>query len=1316
MGGETTRITAERIGSMRVQTSAYGMTIPLVYGRTRISANLMSYTDFRAIAHTTESGGKGGGGVEQTTYTYDAAVMLALGEGPFYDVRAVWKGKNKVGDAIRQRWNEAHVVPSTPPYTITIPNWAFDGLVGFGGVSLLKLFNLEAIYPKAYSVANGVYTFGADMAGQTVTLTYGYYEPAISALGFSIFLGADGQQPWSYNVTAHPEQALSYPGVAYVAASQYGLTSSASLENHSFEVIGRLPYNPTTGIFDASVKDVLVDVLTNPVAGSGFPSAKVGDLTQFSDYCLAAGILIAPCWVDQRPAHEYVTELTQIGNAAPVWSENKLKVIPYADRQIIGALAIFTPNVTPVYDLTDDDFLPRGDGDPVGVRRKTQADAFNQVQVEFVSRANDYNVDIAEAKDQADIELHGLRPMPVVQMPSIVDGAVAETVANVIRDRALYIRNQYEFALGWRFALLEPMDIVTLTDPALGLDKTPVRIIEISESEGGELSVVAEEFLAGVAAPAAFPSNVPAGYNADYNAAPGGVDVPVFFEPPIEKVTTGLEVWTAVVGAGPLWGGCEVWVSLDGSTYKRTGQIDGGSRYGSLKSLMASGAAATASVSLKGAPTQLLPGTAAEAAALATLCWVGTAAGGEFFAYEDAALVAENEYNLTGLVRAAYGTTDASHAAGQQFVRVDERIARSDPLDLDMVGKTIYFKFVSFNVWGGGREDLANVTAYPYTITGSMLKLPPSNVTGFSAVTTDDRILLSWAAVPDQDLAEYEVREGTVWSGAPIVARARSTQVKFAPRVAGAYNWMVKAIDLFGNYSSVHAADSLTIAIPAAVSPVIALAGADYVLSWNAPLADFLVDHYEIRHGATWGGGTVVTRANAQSHKAPVDWTGSRTFWVAAVDLAGNVGTPASVALAVNAPAAPAVTSALSGGQAILSWNEPAASLPIAEYEVRYGADWASGVYVSRLTALSLPVTVDWGGSRTFWVAAFDVNGTMGGAGAAAVSITAPSAAMVTAEVIDNNVLLRWSQASGTLPIDHYEIRRGATWAGSTLIGTLNGGFTTYFESTAGTYTYWAAAVDVAGNVGTPASAMAFVSQPPDFKLLYDQMMTLSGATLSSARLEDGVIYAPVNTAETFEQHFTSRSWASPQDQLNAGYDMFIEPTPTDGYAEWLIDYGTQVASTMVTVAATYSGLDGTPTMTPRISVSADNVNWTDFTGSWQAFATAFRYVKVRLTAGSVGGDDLLKIEAVNVKLSFKLKNEAGSGTASASDIGGTQVWFTESFVDIESITVTASGTGALFAVYDFVDAPNPTGFKVLLFDSNGNRASGGFSWAVKGV
>jgi len=31
------------------------------------------------------------------------------------------------------------------------------------------------------------------------------------------------------------------------------------------------------------------------------------------------------------------------------------------------------------------------------------------------------------------------------------------------------------------------------------------------------------------------------------------------------------------------------------------------------------------------------------------------------------------------------------------------------------------------------------------------------------------------------------------------------------------------------------------------------------------------------------------------------------------------------------------------------------------------------------------------------------------------------------------------------------------------------------------------------------------------------------------------------------------------------------------------------------------------------------------------------------------------------------------------------------------------------------VDAPNPTTFKVLLFDKDGNRVSGAFSWSARG-
>ena len=51
-----------------------------------------------------------------------------------------------------------------------------------------------------------------------------------------------------------------------------------------------------------------------------------------------------------------------------------------------------------------------------------------------------------------------------------------------------------------------------------------------------------------------------------------------------------------------------------------------------------------------------------------------------------------------------------------------------------------------------------------------------------------------------------------------------------------------------------------------------------------------------------------------------------------------------------------------------------------------------------------------------------------------------------------------------------------------------------------------------------------------------------------------------------------------------------------------------------------------------------------------------------------------------------------------------------------EAINVTPSGTTARIAIYDFVDAPNPTSFKVLLFDTSGNRVSGDFSWQARGT
>lgn len=101
MGGKSTTTSTEepRLGTLRVQTSMYGLAQPMVWGQTRVTGNLLWFGNFRAVASTTtqQQGGKGGGGVTQidTKYSYYAAAMLGIAQGPIVGVVSAWKGKRR---------------------------------------------------------------------------------------------------------------------------------------------------------------------------------------------------------------------------------------------------------------------------------------------------------------------------------------------------------------------------------------------------------------------------------------------------------------------------------------------------------------------------------------------------------------------------------------------------------------------------------------------------------------------------------------------------------------------------------------------------------------------------------------------------------------------------------------------------------------------------------------------------------------------------------------------------------------------------------------------------------------------------------------------------------------------------------------------------------------------------------------------------------------------------------------------------------------------------------------------------------------------
>lgn len=310
------------------------------------------------------------------------------------------------------------------------------------------------------------------------------------------------------------------------------------------------------------------------------PEAQVllGDMTQYSNYCVANGIFLSPVLDAQKSASDWIQEIVDVTNSAAVWSEGVLKIIPYGDTTAVGNGATFFPNTSPVYDLSSNDLLA-----PITVKRPSIADVMNSVSVEFLNRANDYNVEIAEDKDDAMIALYGLRKATPKQAHAITTPAVAKQVANFLRKREVEIRATYTFTLGWQFNLLEPMDLVTLTVPELGYNKKPVRITAIRENDGGQLEMDAEDFPFGTASPTLYPQQAPGGFVPQANADPGSINTPIVFEAPFLMSRSGQhEIWMAVSGASANWGGCHIWVSQDNSEYHQVGQIFGAARMGVL--------------------------------------------------------------------------------------------------------------------------------------------------------------------------------------------------------------------------------------------------------------------------------------------------------------------------------------------------------------------------------------------------------------------------------------------------------------------------------------------------------------------------------------------------------------------------------------------------------------------------------------------------------------------------------------------------------------------------------------------------------------
>ncbi len=166
-----------------------------------------------------------------------------------------------------------------------------------------------------------------------------------------------------------------------------------------------------------------------------------------------------------------------------------------------------------------------------------------------------------------------------------------------------------------------------------------------------------------------------------------------------------------------------------------------------------------------------------------------------------------------------------------------------------------------------------------------------------------------------------------------------------------------------------------------------------------------------------------------------------------------------------------------------------------------------------------------------------------------------------------------------------------------------------------------------------------------------------------------------------------------------------------------MIDYGGAFTSLIISVVYNYRLLTGVGVaIIIKMAVSLDNITYSAFTSGSVQYFTSFRYLKLRLELTAVSDKALVEITNLTTRLDVKREQDGGIAACLSTDAGGTTVNFNKTFRDIDSVTATPMGTTDRKAIIDFTDVPNPTSFKILLFDNAGARASGDARWLARGI
>lgn len=747
--------------------------------------------------------------------------------------------------------------------------------------------------------------------------------------GSGLTFMANGGTPYSQK---YDDLALLY-GRVYLGYNQ------ANVPSYNFEVRGQLRAN---GRDDANPADVIRFLLQLLGRESYIDQAS---FNHYKSFCESMGLLISTpgdYFNEQKTAHEIIEEILTLTNTYMFWSVDKYKFVPLYP-QTVGN---WIPDTTVQYSLNKNDF----ERNSLSFKRKDSSQQYNAVKVEFTNRSNNYEKESIQYIDVASVQAQGVRQVSV-SAAWLHTKAAAVKLAKMMAEKYLNEVTEYSFKLPWNFCRLEPGDLVELNDETLNISEV-ARISEINEAKNGIISVKA------ISTP--LDNYRIANYTVsneyqhiDYNIEGGDTEAPIFITPPSELVTaaSGIEVWLALRGASVNWGGCQVHNAWDDEHYAYSGIQLQEALVGKVQADNDS----AMTVKLSNVRQQeLLPNQ---------LIWVN----GEIIRYSAATLQGANTYRLTGLERGLYNTGKAIHAINDTFVVLDNALYVVQLLK-EHVGKPLYFKLPSFNIFKGQLQDINELDSYQYVV--RRYDIP--NVTGLSAVASGwsvtstvnaYQINITWTK-PDwadfeRGLVYYKNSTHSTWT----YADSGEEKALIAQAVPGdTYTIAVCTKDIYGNYELPDSAPQTTCTVTVSAetpnTPTgFSLTYTDVITaSWNV-VTNAIINRYEIRTSASYSGNNNLLASVTDTSTAITLSSRSGTLYLYAVSASGNYSSPARYNYSKTAPAAPTITATAGLKLIHLKSN----SIPNDCYAVKFTLTGAahSYSYVSRSNVLTVEAASD---------------------------------------------------------------------------------------------------------------------------------------------------------------------------------------------------------------------------------------------------------------------------------------------------------------------------------------------------------------------